>query len=79
MTVVPHLPYFSLVPRLKIKMKDRHFVTVEVIEAKSSIRSKNGRGAVYVPYARRGVLRGRWWQVGPKITFEQMAAPAPNY
>jgi hypothetical protein len=31
----PHPPYFSLFPRLKIKLKDRHFDTVEVIEAES--------------------------------------------
>jgi hypothetical protein len=35
MTVVPHPPYFSLFPRLKIKLKDRHFDTTEVIEAES--------------------------------------------
>jgi hypothetical protein len=34
-TVVPHLPYFSLVPRLKIKLKGRHFDTTEVMEAES--------------------------------------------
>jgi hypothetical protein len=28
-------PYFSLFPRLKIKLKDRHFDTVEVNEAES--------------------------------------------
>jgi hypothetical protein len=35
MTVVPHPSYFSLFPRLKIKLKGRHFDTVEVIEAES--------------------------------------------
>jgi hypothetical protein len=29
----PHLPYFSLLPRLQIKLKYRHFGTIEVIEA----------------------------------------------
>jgi hypothetical protein len=33
MTVVSHPPYFSPFPRLKIKLKGRHFHTVEVIEA----------------------------------------------
>jgi hypothetical protein len=33
MTVVPHPPIFSLFPRLKIKLKDRHFDTIEVIKA----------------------------------------------
>jgi hypothetical protein len=34
MTVVPHPPYSSLFPRLKIKLKGRHFHTTEVSEAK---------------------------------------------
>jgi hypothetical protein len=35
MTLAPHTPYFSLFPRLKIKLKGRHFDTVEVMEVKS--------------------------------------------
>jgi hypothetical protein len=35
MTAVPHPPYVSLFPRLKIKMKGRHFDTIEVMEAES--------------------------------------------
>jgi hypothetical protein len=35
MIIVPHSPYFSLFPRLKIKLKNRHFDTIEVIEAES--------------------------------------------
>jgi hypothetical protein len=35
MTVVPHTPYFSLLPRLKIKLEVRHFDTIEVIEVDS--------------------------------------------
>jgi hypothetical protein len=34
-TVVPHTPYFSLFPRLKIKLKGSHFDTIGVIEAES--------------------------------------------
>jgi hypothetical protein len=34
-TVLPHPPYFSLFSRLKIKLKGRHFDTIEVIEAES--------------------------------------------
>jgi hypothetical protein len=34
-TVVPHPPYFSLFPRLKIKLKGRNFYTNEVIEVES--------------------------------------------
>jgi hypothetical protein len=33
MTVVPHPQYFSLFRRLKIKVKSRHFDTIEMIEA----------------------------------------------
>jgi hypothetical protein len=35
MTAVPHPPYFSQFSRLKIKLKGRHFDTIEVIEAES--------------------------------------------
>jgi hypothetical protein len=35
MTVVPHPPYFSLFPRVKIKLKGRDFDTIEMIEAES--------------------------------------------
>jgi hypothetical protein len=31
----PHPPFFSLFPRLKIKLKGRHFDTIEVMEAES--------------------------------------------
>jgi hypothetical protein len=34
-TVVPNPPYFSLFPRLKIKLNGRHFDTIEVVEADS--------------------------------------------
>jgi hypothetical protein len=33
--IAPHLLYFSLFPRLKLKPKVRHFDTIEVIEAES--------------------------------------------
>jgi hypothetical protein len=35
MAVAPHLPYFSLFPRLKLKLKSRHFDTIGLIEAES--------------------------------------------
>jgi hypothetical protein len=35
MTVVPHPPYFSLIPQLKIKLKGHHFDIIEVIKAES--------------------------------------------
>jgi hypothetical protein len=37
MTVVPHPPYFSLFPQLKIKLKDRHFDTTAVTEAELQV------------------------------------------
>jgi hypothetical protein len=37
MTVVPHQPYVSPFSRLKIKLKGRHFDTIEVIEAESHV------------------------------------------
>jgi hypothetical protein len=27
---------------------------------------------------RRGVLRGRWWQAGPQLILDQMAAQVPE-
>jgi hypothetical protein len=33
--VIPHPPYFSLFPRLKMKLRGQHFDTIEVIEAES--------------------------------------------
>jgi hypothetical protein len=33
--IVPHPPYFSLFLRLKVRLKCRHFDTIEVIEARS--------------------------------------------
>jgi hypothetical protein len=35
MTFVPHPFYFSLFPKLKIKLKGCHFYTTEVIKAES--------------------------------------------
>jgi hypothetical protein len=35
MAVVPHPLYFSLLPRLKINLKGRHFDTTEVFEGES--------------------------------------------
>jgi hypothetical protein len=67
MTVVPNPSYFSLLPRLKIKLKGRYFDTTEVIGAESqavlnTLREhcfqdafKNGRSAGNGAYARKGV------------------------
>jgi hypothetical protein len=35
MNGVPNLPYFSLFPRLKKKLKDRHSDTIQMIEVES--------------------------------------------
>jgi hypothetical protein len=35
MTVIPHPPYFPLLPQFKIKLEGSHFDTSEVIEVKS--------------------------------------------
>jgi hypothetical protein len=37
MTAIPHPPYFSLFPRLKIKLKGRHFDTIELMEAELQV------------------------------------------
>jgi hypothetical protein len=64
--VVPHPPCFSLFSRLKIKLKGRHFDTIEVTEAESQAilntlsehdfqhAFKNGRGAGNSAYAWKG-------------------------
>jgi hypothetical protein len=69
-TVVPHLLYFSLLPRLKIKLKGRHFDTIEAIEAESQATLKilakhdfqetfkNGSGLGTVRTRGMGLLRG---------------------
>jgi hypothetical protein len=69
MTVVPHPFHFSLFPRLKIKVKGRHFDTIEMVEAEA-LRTVRTRG--------RGLFRGRWWPIGPKLVFNQMAALVPE-
>jgi hypothetical protein len=56
----------SLFPRLKIKLKGRHFDTAEVMEAEKCIRAEGGDGD------------GWWWPVGPKVGFDQMEAPVPE-
>jgi hypothetical protein len=35
MTIVPHPPYLFMFPKLKIKLKYRHFDTIEMIKAES--------------------------------------------
>jgi hypothetical protein len=90
MTVVPHSSYFSLFPWLKIELKGRRFDTIEVIKEESPAVLKtfiehdfqnefNIRAAeVVVHTRRRRLLPGRWWPVGPKLVFDQMADPIPE-
>jgi hypothetical protein len=66
MTVFPHSPYFTLFPRMKIKLKSLQFDTIEVKQAASHTvlntltehdfrhGFKNGRSRGNVPYARKG-------------------------
>jgi hypothetical protein len=71
---------------LKIKLKGRHFDTIEVIEAESQavlntltntrMHLKYDRSPGDSVYARKELLRGWWWPVSSKLVFYQMAAPA---
>jgi hypothetical protein len=81
MTVVPHPPFFSSFPRLKIKLKGRHFDTVKVIEAESQAvlntltehdfqnASKNDRSAGNGAYARTGTTSRVMVASKPKVNF----------
>jgi hypothetical protein len=44
----------------------------------SRMHLKNGRSTGNGACRRRGLLRGWWWPVGPKLVFDQMAAPVPE-
>jgi hypothetical protein len=70
---------------LRIKLKGRHFGTVEVIETERRwwTPSQNTTSRVPLKIAEalgtvhtrgRGLLRVRWWPVGPKLVFDQTAA-----
>jgi hypothetical protein len=67
MAVVPHTPYFYLLPRLKIHLKGRHFVIIEVIDEGSQAMLntltehdlqdafKNGRNSGNGAYTRKRI------------------------
>jgi hypothetical protein len=91
MTVDPHPPYISLFPRLKIKMKGRHFDTTEVIEAESqavlnSLTEHDFQGAFRkmaeapgtLHTSGRELLHGLCRPVGQEFVFDQMAATVPG-
>jgi hypothetical protein len=91
-TVVPHPHCFSLFPRLKIKLKGRHFDTIEVTKAESqavcSATSQITTSRMHFEDDRssgnganvrgRELLPGWWWPVGPKLVFDQMASLVPE-
>jgi hypothetical protein len=77
-----------LFPRLKTKLKGRHFDTTRVIQAESQALlnsltqhdfpeafKTNGRSAGNCAYARKGTTSR---SVGSKLIFGQMAAPVPE-
>jgi hypothetical protein len=67
MTIVPHAPYFSRFTRLKIKLKGRHFDTIEVIEAErrwwwTHWQNITFRMRLKIAVALRTMhTRGEWW------------------
>jgi hypothetical protein len=86
MTIFPQPPHFSLYLRLKIKLKGRHFDTTEVMEAESKavmntlteqdfqMHLNTAEIPRTVHTRERGLLRGRWWPVSPRLAFDQIAA-----
>jgi hypothetical protein len=83
--------YTFLFPRLRIKLEGRHFDTIEVMEAESQAvlntftehdfqnalgNSIRGKGTVHT--CGKGLFRGLWWLVRPKLVSDQMAAPVPE-
>jgi hypothetical protein len=78
-------------PQLNIKLKGHHFDTINVIEAESqavlnTFTEQDFQDAFkkmveeleMVHTCGRALLQGRWWPVGPKLVFDQMAAPVPE-
>jgi hypothetical protein len=72
---------------LKIKLKGRHFDTIEVIEAESmntftehdfQDAFKNGRSAGNSAYSRKGTTSRVLVASRPKVRFDKMAAPVPE-
>jgi hypothetical protein len=91
MAVIFNSSYFFLFPRLKIKLKGHHFDTIKLIKAESQgmlntliwhnfqdAFKKMAEALEAVHTCRMGLLRVWWWPVGPKLIFDQMAAPVPE-
>jgi hypothetical protein len=78
---LPHPPYFSLFPQLKVILKGCHFDTIEVIEAESQAvlntftkhgfqdTFKNCRSAENGAYARKGTASRVMVTSRPKVSF----------
>jgi hypothetical protein len=65
MTVITYSPYFSLFPQLNIKLKGRHFDTIEVKEGQSqavlnTLTEHDFQDALKMTEAGSGLLSGRW-------------------
>jgi hypothetical protein len=91
MTVVPHPTYFSLFLRLKIKLKDLHFDTIELLEAElRAALNTHTEHDLHIAFKKK--WQKCWercilaevdyfegdWPVVPKLVFDQMAAPVPE-
>jgi hypothetical protein len=73
LTVVFHPPYFFVLLRLKIIEAESQAVlnTQDALKNWQKLWERR-------MHAEGGLLRGRWWPVGPKLVFDQMAAPVPE-
>jgi hypothetical protein len=90
MAVVPHPPYFSVSPiedttewppfwhnwgdgdRIADSAEHRHRTRLPgcIYKVAKALGTVHTRG--------RGLLQGWWWPVGPKLVYDQMAAPVPE-
>jgi hypothetical protein len=90
MTVAPHPPYISLLPRLKLKLKGSHFDTFEMIEAETQAVLKALTEHDFQDAFKK--WHNRWerctravgdyleCEVGPKLVFDQNGCNSPgNY
>jgi hypothetical protein len=81
MIAIPHPPYLSLFPKLKIKLKGQHFDTAELIKAESQAvlntitehdlqdAFKNGRSTENSAYARKGTTMSMMVASKPEVSF----------
>jgi hypothetical protein len=70
MTAVPHPSYFSLFPRLKIKLKGCHFDTIEMMEAESqAVLNALTEHDFQDAYSRKRTSSGVMLASRPKVSF----------